>query len=352
MRYGDAGVDLGRSHAVKARLGPLVRSTWGAGVCRLPDGFAGVMSWPDRVPGRGGPELEPEPLLLAASMDGAGTKLHLGLEAGRVADVAADLVYHGANDLLVHGGRPLALLDYIAQERLDAEVVMAVVQGLSRACLEVGAALLGGETAEMPDTYRPGVVDVAGCMVGSVSREELIDGSRIRAGDEILGLCSSGLHTNGYSLARRILARSGLTAASPLPHGEDETVMEALLRPHRWYGPALVPELPSGRLHGLAHVTGGGIAGNLVRVLPEGVRARIRAGSWPRPGVFRWLIEAGEVQEEEARATFNLGIGMVVVCSGAAAPGLSEDLARAGEQVHRIGEVVAGERGVEWIEEG
>jgi phosphoribosylformylglycinamidine cyclo-ligase len=185
MRYREAGVDIERASALKDSLARAVTSTHGPAVRPLPGGFAGVMEWP------GGGRL------LAATMDGVGTKLHLALEADRVADAAADLVYHGANDLLVHGARPVAFLDYVAQSRLEPQVVLAVVEGLSRACVEVGAALLGGETAEMPDTYLPGVVDVAGCMLGWVEGDSLLEGRAIHAGDVVLGLASSGLHTNG-----------------------------------------------------------------------------------------------------------------------------------------------------------
>jgi phosphoribosylformylglycinamidine cyclo-ligase len=282
-------------------------------------------------------------------MDGVGTKLHLALAAGRVADAAADLVYHGANDLLVHGARPLALLDYIAQETLDPAVVLEVIRGLSRACREVGAALLGGETAEMPDTYRPGVVDVAGCMIGTVEAGALLDGSAVAPGDVVLGLGASGLHTNGYSLARRVLARSGLALDAPLPGAGGTTLADALLAPHRWYGPALAPELGGERVHALAHVTGGGIAGNLERVLPAGARARVRPDAWERPAVFRWLMEAGDVPEEDARRAFNLGIGMLVVAPRERAEALRRDLESRGASARPIGEIVAGARGVEWM---
>jgi phosphoribosylformylglycinamidine cyclo-ligase len=268
-----------------------------------------------------------------------------------VADAAADLVYHGANDLLVHGAVPLAFLDYVAQASLDRETVLELVKGLSRACREVGAVLLGGETAEMPDTYLPGVVDLAGCMIGTVEALQLRDGDAVRAGDMLLGLQSNGLHTNGFSLARRILSQSGLHLDARLPGGAGETVAEALLAPHRWYGRALGPEMGRPRVHALTHVTGGGIAGNLPRVLPAGCRAQVDPTSWPRPAVFRWLCAAGGVPEDDARRAFNLGIGMVAVCEPGEAPALAADLARAGEVVWRIGQVVAGERGMDWVEQ-
>jgi phosphoribosylformylglycinamidine cyclo-ligase len=338
MRYRDAGVDIARSDALKEQIGRAARSTWTDGVVPLPGGFAGVMRWPG----------DPGARLVAATMDGVGTKLHVALAAGRVGDAAADLVRHGANDLLVHGARPLAFLDYIAQSRLDPAVVGEVVEGLARGCREVGAVLLGGETAEMPDTYLPGVVDVAGVMLGTVAREELLDGRAVRPGDRILGLASDGLHTNGFSLARAVLARSGLKLEAPLPGGGGVTIGEALLAPHRAYGAALLPRIAEGAVHALAHVTGGGIAGNLKRVLPEGCAARVRAGAWPPPPLFRWLIEAGGIPLDDARASFNLGIGMLVVCAPEMEHRLTRALSSAGERSYAIGAIVPGDREVVW----
>ena len=349
MRYRDAGVDVERADAIKQALARAVESTWGPQVRRLRGGFAGVMRWPAAT-GAAATGGEAGPTLLAASLDGVGSKLDLARRVGRLSEASADLVFHGANDLLVHGAAPLAFLDYIAQARLEADVVLAVVEGLSRACREVGAALLGGETAEMPDTYRPGVVDVAGCMIGVVAEGRLLDGSAVRAGDVVLGLGSDGLHTNGFTLARRVLERSGLELEAPLPGGAGERVGEALLAPHRWYGPPLAPALESGAVHALAHITGGGLAGNLARVLPEGCRARVDPGAWPRPALFRWLIAAGEIPEDDARAAFNLGIGMAVVCASDRAPDLAAALRERGERVAEIGSITAGMRGVEWAE--
>jgi phosphoribosylformylglycinamidine cyclo-ligase len=340
MRYRDAGVDVRRGDEIKQALARAVRSTWNADVSNLPSGFAGAMRWP------GGAERS----LIAATMDGVGTKLHLALLAGRVADAAADLVYHGANDLLVHGARPIAFLDYIAQAKLESGVVLAAVEGLARACREVGAVLLGGETAEMPDTYVGGVIDVAGCMIGNVEASALIDGSGVRAGDVVLALASSGLHTNGYSLARRVLAASGLSLEDALPGAGGVTLGEALLAPHRWYGKGVLPLLESGGIRALAHVTGGGIEGNLPRVLPENCRARIHASSWQWPPLFAWLIESGRIPLEDARTTLNLGVGMLVVCRAAESARITSALERAGESVHVVGEIFTGVRGVEWVE--
>ncbi len=340
MRYRDAGVDIARAEAIKRALADDAVSTWTPAVRRLVGGFAGVMEWPS------GPDRR-APLLLAATMDGVGTKLHLALAAGRVGAAAADLVYHAANDLLVHGGRPVAFLDYLAQARLDADVVRDVVRGLAAACREVGAVLLGGETAEMPDTYLEGVVDVAGCMIGWVDPASLRDGSAVRPGDVLIGLGSSGLHTNGYSLARRVLAESGLTLVSPLPGGSGETVGDALLAPHTWYGPALDVELGGRRVRAMAHVTGGGIAGNLVRVLPNGCRAVIET-TWPRPPVFEWLRRAGSVPEDDARQALNWGVGFIVVAARGSENALAADLAARGARAFVIGTVREGERGVTW----
>jgi phosphoribosylformylglycinamidine cyclo-ligase len=342
MRYRDAGVDVARSDAIKDEVIREIRSTWTAEVAPIPGGFAGVMRFPTATGAQAGS-------WLAATMDGVGTKLHLAKRAGRLADAAADLVYHGANDLLVHGARPLAFLDYVAQATLEPADVLATVRGLARACREVGAALLGGETAEMPDTYLPGVIDVAGCMLGVAAPGVLLDGSRVRAGDRVLGLAGSGLHTNGYSLARGLLTASGLALEAPLPGGAGERVGEALLAPHRWYGPALMPLIDQQRVHALAHVTGGGIAGNLVRVLPAGARARVRPDAWPRPAVFRWLVEAGGVPEDDARVAFNLGIGMLAVVEPGEVDAVTRALTAAGETVWTLGDIVAGDRGVEWV---
>ncbi len=336
MRYRDAGVDVSRADAIKDEVVREIRSTWGDAVQPLVGGFAGVMRFP-RAPG-----------LLAATMDGVGTKLHLAKAAGRLDDAAADLVYHGANDLLVHGARPLAFLDYLAQARLDPADVLAVVRGLARACREVGAALLGGETAEMPDTYLPGVIDVAGCMLGTVSPGVLLDGSRVTAGDVVLGVAGTGLHTNGYSLARRVLSVSGLELGAKLPGGTGETVGDALLAPHRWYGRALLPLAEGGQIRAMAHVTGGGIAGNLVRVLPAGCRAHLSAAAWPRPALFRWLQSAGQVPEDDARSALNLGVGMVVVAAPEDGPEVASSLGTAGEIVWTLGSIRTGPRGVEW----
>lgn len=337
MRYRDAGVDVSRSDAIKTEILAAIRGTWTDAVRPLPGGFAGIVAVP---PGAG---------LVAATIDGVGTKLLLAQQAGRLEDAAADLVFHGANDLLVHGARPLAFLDYVAQSRLEPGAVRDVVRGLARGCRAVGAALVGGETAEMPDTYLPGAIDVAGCMLGTLATDAVLDGSRVRPGDVLLGIASAGLHTNGYSLARAVLARSGLALADQLPGGGGESVGDALLAPHRTYAQAL-PLAAEPWLHALAHVTGGGIAGNLARVLPEGCRGAVRAGAWPRPALFRWLADAGAIPEEDAREAFNLGVGLVAVVAPGAETEALAALAAPGVPAWTIGRVTAGDRGVAWEE--
>jgi phosphoribosylformylglycinamidine cyclo-ligase len=338
MRYRDAGVDIGAGDALKTRIAARVRATWSPAVQPLTGGFCGIMRWPE-----GGS-------MLAATVDGVGTKLHVALAAGRVADATADLVYHCANDLLAHGATPLAFLDYLAQAQLAPAVIEAAIEGMARACGEVGAALIGGETAQMPDTYLPDVIDVAGCMIGRITPSRLRDGGAVRAGDRILGLASDGLHTNGFSLARRVLAASGRALDAPLPGDDRRTIGEGLLAPHRWYGRALEPLLDDPDLHALAHITGGGLAGNLVRVLPAGCHAALDDGSWPVPAVFRWLAEAGAIPIEDQRATFNLGVGMALLVSADAEARIAGTLRQAGETVTTIGRVTSGERGVEWTE--
>jgi phosphoribosylformylglycinamidine cyclo-ligase len=298
-----------------------------------------------------------EPVLVA-SADGVGTKLALARMAGDFSTVGRDLVNHCVNDILVQGARPLFFLDYVGAGVLEPAKMVELVGGVAAACADNGCALLGGETAEMPGFYQPGDYELVGFIVGLVDRAAILDGSRVEPRDVLVGLPSAGLHTNGYSLARRILAASGLSLDQPLPGGGGESLGDALLAPHRWYGRALLPELerggaggPAPRVHALAHVTGGGIAGNLARVLPSGARVRIDPGAWPRPPLFEWLTRAGQVPEDDARTAFNLGIGMVAVAPPDAAETLSADLERAGERVHAIGRVVAGERGVEWREE-
>ncbi|HSR43094.1 MAG TPA: phosphoribosylformylglycinamidine cyclo-ligase, partial [Longimicrobiales bacterium] len=283
--------------------------------------------------------------VLVSSADGVGTKLKVAFLSGRHDTVGRDLVNHCVNDILVQGARPLFFLDYLATGAIDEGVVEAVVRGVAEACLENRCALLGGETAEMPDFYAPGEYDLAGFIVGLVERDAILDGSKVRAGDLLVGLGSSGLHTNGYTLARKIVFDvMGLDVDDPLP-GTDQTAGEALLRVHRSYLPGLEPELSGGRIRALAHVTGGGIPGNLPRVLGEGLGAVVDRSSWEVPPLFRALRDAGGVEEEEMFRVFNMGVGMVVVTPAGDAEGLVGALRERGEEAWILGEVEEG-RGV------
>jgi len=277
-----------------------------------------------------------------ASTDGVGTKLKLAFMTGRHNTVGEDLVNHCVNDILVQGARPLFFLDYIGVGRLEPGTVEALVSGIARGCRANGCALLGGETAEMPDFYAPGEYDLAGTIVGVVEEGAILDGSAIRAGDAVVGIASSGLHTNGYSLARRIVfERMGLGVDDSFP-GEDGTVGEVLLRVHRTYLPALRGPLETGRIRGLAHITGGGLLDNLPRILPDGLDARIDRASWEVPNVFRVLQREGSVEDAEMFRAFNMGVGMVAAVPPEDVDAVLAALREAGENAWIAGEIVAG----------
>ena len=327
MRYSDSGVNIDAAQRALARAKMAIRSTWDARVRSDLGAFGGLYR---PAPG--------EPLLVA-SIDGVGTKVKVAALAGRHDTVGQDLVNHCVNDILVQGAEPLFFLDYFAAGRLEEGVLEAVLDGVARACRENGCALLGGETAEMPGVYAAGEFDLAGCIVGRVAEADLIDGSAIRAGDRLWGLPSSGLHTNGYSLARRILlAEDGAGLQTTLPE-LGGTVAEALLAVHRSYLPqarALWAALGRGALHGLAHIPGGGFFDNVPRVVPEGLTARIDTRAWTPPPLFRLLQARGAVEPAEMYRVFNMGVGMVLFLDPTADP------AAAGVEAWPIGEVVAG----------
>jgi phosphoribosylformylglycinamidine cyclo-ligase len=308
--YEDAGVSLDAADAVVERLRAAAESTRTAAVVSGLGGFAGVFALDDER-------------LLAASTDGVGTKLVLARRAGRLRDAGRDLAAHCVNDVLTTGAEPLFFLDYVASDRLDLDEVAALVEGAAEVCREAGCALLGGETAEMPGVYREGELDFAGTCVGLVARDRLVDGSRVEAGDAVLGLPSSGLHANGFSLVRRLVGSGDFDA-------------DLLLAPTRLYLDDVRALRAAADVRALAHVTGGGIPGNLARVLPGGLGARIDPDAWERPPVFAWLDGQG-VSEEEQRRVFNLGIGYCAVVPAG-------DAERAGAAV--IGRVEAGLEGV------
>jgi phosphoribosylformylglycinamidine cyclo-ligase len=340
MDYKQAGVDIEAGNEVVQRIRALARRTFTPGVLSDIGSFGGLFRL-GSADGNGP--------VLVASADGVGTKLRVAFQARRHNTIGVDLVNHCVNDILVQGAQPLFFLDYLATGRLEPDVAVQVVEGLSAACRENGCALLGGETAEMPGFYADGEYDVAGFIVGLVARDRLIDGRTIRPGDALIGLPSSGLHTNGYSLARRIaFEMAGLRVDSHVKE-LGRTIGNALLEPHRSYLPVIKPLLPSGAIKGMAHITGGGITDNLPRILPEGTSAVIDRSAWEVPPIFQWLQRTGDVPDDDMLRTFNMGIGLIVACEDAQVDGLIADLARAGEAAAvRIGRVVSGSRGVEY----
>jgi phosphoribosylformylglycinamidine cyclo-ligase len=339
LTYREAGVDIEAGEEAVRRIGPLARRT------HRPEVLGGIGAFASfvRVPAG-----YAEPVLVS-STDGVGSKLKVAFQADRHDTVGIDLVAMGVNDVLVHGAEPLYFLDYIGTARLDPGRVERLVAGVAEGCRQAGCALVGGETAELPDLYAPGEYDLAGFAVGVVERAKIVDGAGVKPGDVVLGLVSSGLHSNGYSLARRIVFdRMRLPLDATLP-GTGRTVADVLLEPTRIYVRAILPIRDD--VTAMAHVTGGGLTGNLPRVLPAGCRAVIRPAAWAerRPAVFRTLQEEGRVTDAEMFRTFNMGIGYVVVVRPAVADTVSVRLRAAGEEVIAIGEVVAGERGVELV---
>lgn len=285
--------------------------------------------------------------VLVSTIDGVGTKTLLAREAGRLDIAGYDAIVHGVNDVAVFGATPVFALDYLAASRFEAAEVTALLQGATAACRDEGLALLGGETAQMPGVYTAQGLDVVACVLGVVERDALTDGATIRPGDVLIGLASAGLHTNGYSLVREIMTRRRWTLDT-VPDGFAGPLRDALLVPHRSYRRPLSALAKSGWLRGAAHVTGGGIAANLARILPEGRRAHVDPTSWPVPRVFSALQGAGEVDDGEMYATFNMGVGMIVVVPKERGR-LSTDICRAnGAEAWIIGSVTSGERGVEW----
>ena len=302
LRYGSAGVDLDASNAAKNRIKKLVESTFTSGVVGGFGGFGGMFRLPSGL----------DKPVLVSSADGVGTKIKVAIESNRHDTIGRDLVNHCVNDILVQGALPLFFLDYVAFGKLDPPVVEAVVAGVAAGCRENSCALIGGETAEMPGLYAPPDYDLAGFIVGYVEEKRILGPQRVRPDDVLIGLPSSGLHTNGYSLARKIVKdRLKLRPNDAFPGGGG-AVADVLLAEHRSYLPALKPVLD--RVHAMAHITGGGLPGNLDRALPSTLDAVIDLSSWKTPSVFRVLMEAGAVEPAEMYRAFNMGVGMVVIC--------------------------------------
>ncbi|MBT7352935.1 MAG: phosphoribosylformylglycinamidine cyclo-ligase [Acidiferrobacteraceae bacterium] len=334
LTYRDAGVDIEAGESLVERIKPLVQKTQRPECLGNIGGFGGLFELPiDRYR---------RPVLVSGT-DGVGTKLKLAVMLDRHDTIGIDLVAMCVNDVLVLGAEPLYFLDYFATGRLSPEHAQSVIAGIASGCEAAGAALIGGETAEMPGMYSPGDYDLAGFCVGVVEKDQIIDGSHIRAGDQILGLASSGLHSNGYSLARAVLERSSATLGQPI--GET-TLGEALLAPTRIYVRPILALLKAVPIHGIAHITGGGLTGNIPRILPDNCDCRIDATAWPRPEIFQWLQSEGSIDDTEMLRTFNCGIGLVIIVSSDTAAQAHEMLKASGETVYRLGEVQAGSRGI------
>ncbi len=285
--------------------------------------------------------------LLVATTDGVGTKLKVAIEAKKHDTVGIDLVAMCVNDLVVQGAEPLFFLDYYATGKLAVEEGRAIIAGIAEGCNQAGCALVGGETAEMPGMYREGDYDLAGFSVGAVERGQALTGENIRPGDMVLGLGSNGVHSNGFSLVRKIVAKSGLAYSDPAPFAPELTLGAALLAPTRIYVRSCLALCRSGLVKGLAHITGGGLLENIPRILPPGMMARIDARKWRRPPVFEWLQKTGDVPDVEMARTFNCGIGMMAVVAPEKADAAVMALAAAGEKVFRIGQIVPGQEGAE-----
>lgn len=330
LDYRSAGVDIESANDARDRIRTLVESTFTDGARGRFGGFGGMFRMPA---GATAP-------VLVASADGVGTKVKVAIEAGRNDTVGHDLVNHCTNDILVQGALPLFFLDYVAFGELVPEVVEAVVRGVAAGCRENGCALLGGETAEMPGLYTPPDYDLAGFIVGSVEEDRILGSERVLEGDVLVGLASSGLHTNGYSLARRIVSERMLLGPADAFPDEDGSVADVLLRVHRSYLASLRPVLS--RVHAMAHITGGGLPGNLNRALPSGLDAVVDTSSWTIPTVFQALERAGQVSRDEMFRAFNMGVGMVVICASGDAQAIIESSHAAGTSAWVMGDVRPG----------
>jgi phosphoribosylformylglycinamidine cyclo-ligase len=334
--YAKAGVSIAAGNALVKAIAPLARATRRPGADADLGGFGGFFDL--KAAGFS------DPLLVAAN-DGVGTKLKLAIEWDRHAGVGIDLVAMCANDLIVQGAEPLFFLDYYATGKLDNAIAESVVASIAEGCRAAGCALIGGETAEMPGMYADGDYDLAGFCVGAVERGDVLTGATIAAGDVILGLASSGVHSNGFSLVRRLAADKGWKLDRPALFDPDTLLIDHLMAPTRIYVAALLPLLKAHRIKGLAHITGGGLLENIPRVLPAGAHAVIDADAWPQPRLMAFLQAQGGIEPEEMARTFNCGIGMAVVVAADEAEAVAAALTDAGETVHRIGRVYAGARG-------
>jgi len=337
ITYRDAGVDIARAAAALEQVKPLIRSTFTSQVASDVGTFGAMFSLS---------EFAGMDSLLVTSVDSVGTKLMVATMMNRHNTVGQDLVAHCVNDILVQGARPLFFMDYIAASALTRELITELIEGLAVGCREAGCALIGGEMAELPGMYREGEYDLVGFIAGVVGREKAIRGDRIAPGDVLIGLASNGMHTNGYSLARKLFFEiAGLPVDQYIP-ALDRTIGEELMRVHRCYAPAVLPLLEEAEIKGMAHITGGGLSDNLVRCLPEGCQAVVQRKSWYVQAIFELIQDLGRVPEEEMYHTFNMGIGLVLVVTEELADAIASRLSAQGETAYRIGRIEAGERGV------
>ncbi|KUJ85912.1 phosphoribosylformylglycinamidine cyclo-ligase [Ruegeria marisrubri] len=334
MTYADAGVDIDAGNALVDRIKPAAKRTNRPGVMSGLGGFGALFDL--QAAGYSDP-------ILVGATDGVGTKLRIAIDTGVVDGVGIDLVAMCVNDLICQGAEPLFFLDYFATGKLETETAARIIEGIAEGCARSGCALIGGETAEMPGMYPEGDFDLAGFAVGAMERGAALPAG-VREGDVLLGLASDGVHSNGYSLVRRLVEHSGLGWESDCPFGEGK-LGEVLLTPTRLYVKPALSAIRAGGVNALAHITGGGLTENLPRVLPEGMGAAIDLGTWELPPVFRWMAETGDIAEEEMLKTFNCGIGMIVVCKADRADQLAGLLAAEGETVARLG-TVTGTSGV------
>lgn len=339
MRYRDAGVDIDAASRAKVRIKQLARRTFNPRVLKDVGAFGGFFSLAGL----------PTDSVLVASVDGVGTKLKIAFALNRHTTVGADLVNHCVNDIAVHGAAPLFFLDYLATGKLRPRVVTDIITGLAGACRASGCALIGGETAEMPGFYPPGEYDLAGSIVGSVRRTKIVDGAGITAGDAIVGLPSLGLHTNGYSLARKVLLEQAGLKLTRRVAELGRTLGDELLAPHRCYWAVVRPLLEKGWVKGMAHITGGGLTDNLPRILPDGCAAEIHRGAWPVLPIFELIARLGRVPDQDMLRTFNMGIGFVLVVALENLRRVTAALSKQREKFWMLGKIVKGPRAVKYL---
>ncbi|HXM93255.1 MAG TPA: phosphoribosylformylglycinamidine cyclo-ligase [Candidatus Dormibacteraeota bacterium] len=336
MKYADAGVNIAVAADAKQRIRHHASRTFTPGVLSGIGGFGGLFALDQKK--------WKEPVLVS-SADGVGTKLKIAMAMGVHSTVGGDLVNHCINDILVQGAEPLFFLDYLAMGKLEAQVVEQLVEGMSRCCRKAGCALIGGETAEMPGFYPPGEYDLAGFIVGVVERSRLLTGKSVKPGDAILALPSSGLHTNGYSLARKLIFEVAKLRPDTYVAEVGNKIGAELLKPHLCYAPALKNSVARGWVSALAHITGGGIPGNLPRVLPSGIKAQIDLDSWPVPSIFKYLAKIGKIETDELLQAFNMGVGMIIIVPPGNVKAVEADLKKRREKFFRIGRIERSDSG-------